>query len=146
MKVLLTFIIATLLPISSFACAMQEESQALDFRALQSNMMVAALSCDQQKNYNRFMIKYKNNLITGSEDIKSYFKRKYGFSYERELNRFVTDLANKATQFSMNKNSDTYCQQVSAMFKDLIDMEENMLGGYIEKQHLASLHGVNSCS
>ncbi len=146
MKVLFAFLVAVLMPFSSFACAMEEESDALDLRALQSNMMVAALSCDQQKNYNKFMSKYQDRLIDGGDEIKSYFKRTYGFGYEQELNRFVTNLANKATERSMKKNASTYCQQMDAMFKNLLSLEEEMLADFVEEKHFANMHGVNSCS
>lgn len=146
MKVSFVLFLSVFLPVSALACAQEEESHALDLRALQSSMMVAALSCDQQGQYNKFIRKYQDNFVEGSEEIKSYFRRTYGSGYEVELNRFITRLANEATKSSMRSDADVYCEQTAAIFDELFTLREDRLDEFAQQQHVSVLHGVNSCS
>jgi len=135
-----------LIPSASFAyCAQARESEAFEIRALQSSMMVAALSCNQHSQYNQFIRNYKSDIASGGKDIKSYFERAYGSKYEYELNKFITNLANRATKLSMEDDPDEYCDHTLAIFNSLnsskVDLEE-----FLEQEKYATLHGVNACS
>tara|TARA_B100001564_G_C20499767_1_gene605579 strand:- start:158 stop:565 length:408 start_codon:yes stop_codon:yes gene_type:complete len=127
-------------------CALEDEKQALDLKALQSSMMVAALSCGQQDAYNDFVEKYQHNISDGGDTIRTYFKARFGSSHEHELNRFVTKLANKATQESMYISSDLYCMRMHEVFTALLDMPNQQFANFVKGYHFETLHGISACS
>lgn len=125
-------------------CATTKEVQALNLKALESSLMVAALSCDQKIYYNNFAKKYNRELISNSKNIVSYFKRNYGKDYENNLNKFITRIANHASKFSMTSGHD-YCQNTKEIFLELTKSNNEAilnLSNYIEYQ---SLHGIRAC-
>lgn len=147
MKKFFAIILLSSLPFNSFAsCANKVEAQALDFAAIQSSMMVAALSCNQQSQYNKFIKKYKKEVSNGGAQVKSYFKRTYGAKYESRLNNFMTTLANKATKNSMITNADVYCGATSAALDNLLSIEDNQISKFKQRGEYSAIHGVNSCS
>ena len=146
MKKIATILLLSSLPYNALAnCANDSEIEALDFRAIQSSMMVAGLSCDKQKEYNKFMNKYNNKLSDGGSVIKSYFKRVYGKNYEHRLNKFVTSIANKATKASMTGAPDDYCNEIEQAFKELLNIKDNNLSKFTSRKKFSSIHGLNSC-
>ena len=108
-------------------------------------MMVAALSCDKQDEYNQFMNKYNKKLSKGGSVIKSYFKRVYGDKYESRLNRFMTGIANKATKASMTGAPDDYCNEIDSAFSELLEMKDNNLAKFTSRKKFSAIHGFNSC-
>jgi len=143
------YVLAVLLAIPqwSFAgCASHAESDAFTLRALKSSLMVAALSCNQQKDYNAFMDKNQTFISSGGEKIKEYFKREYGKNAENQMNRFVTQLANRASEGSMAEDSDSYCNKTKKVFAELLKLDQKKLVRFMEKNSYASMHGINSCS
>src|SRR5476649_780296 len=55
-------------------CLTPEEKTAFNTRVLQTELMVAGLSCpEHQQNYNDFVKKYKGELAKQSEGLQSYF-------------------------------------------------------------------------
>lgn len=145
MNIILVMLLSLHLPISAFACAYEEEVDAFNVRALQSSMMVAALSCDQKKQYNKFIRKHQDYIVDSSEELKSYFKRKHGSGYEKELNRFITKLANEATKKSMSDDSDAYCVQTARTFQKLYYLNHGQLQNFAKQPRFAALHGMDLC-
>lgn len=132
--------------VASATCARTSEHDAFAIRALQSQMMVAALSCNQQSAYNQLMRKHTRRFTESGKLIKAYFQRNYGTGYEGRLNRFVTTLANNATQASMDYNSESYCDNMRSTFHDLISMHDYELQEKAEERQFASLHGIKGCA
>jgi hypothetical protein len=76
------------------ACASGAETVAFRLRHLQSQLMVAGLSCNQQAAYNTFVEKFRERLAAAGGEVVGYFRRSGGG--ERLLNKHITDLANAA--------------------------------------------------
>lgn len=89
---------------------------SIEVRRLQTNLMVAALSCGARADYNAFVINHRSSLKKYGTAIRREFKRRYGKSGSRRLNRFVTRLANEASARS-NADRDQFCADASTMFK-----------------------------
>lgn len=85
--------------------------EAVRIRALQTEMMVAALNCNAKSDYNRFVNRFKPELQDQADTLKSYFDRVYGASGEKEMNRFITRLANESAKRSAKRGS-RYCDEV----------------------------------
>ncbi len=77
-------------------CASAAEKTAFDTRVLQSELMVAALSCGENARYNSFVQKFESELVANGNALRGYFARNYGKSGEDVLDRFITRIANNA--------------------------------------------------
>jgi len=72
--------------------------RALAMRVLQSEMMVAGLSCGAKPEYNAFVTKYKKALVQNGDRLKKHFYAEYGSdSGFKKLNSYVTRMANEAS-------------------------------------------------
>ncbi len=127
-------------------CAMPQEKQALDIRAMQAEMMVAAISCDQQKKYNAVLTKFEQSFANAGKAMKGYFIRNYHHNFENKMNIFITEIANESSRVSLTQDEKSFCKSTAQLFdkilagaaKDIYKVAS--LGGF-EK-----LHTIKSCS
>lgn len=91
------------------ACVSEAERQAMAVRAFQSQLMVAAVACNQADAYNTFARRYQTQLTSQGESLKAYFKRAHAGKSEKELNNFITELANAWSQVHL-QNMTSYCK------------------------------------
>lgn len=96
-----------------------KETDAVNVRILQSEMMVAALSCNMRNSYNTMVVRYQGELVAHGRVLKAMFRRDHGNSAQKELDGFVTQLANDASIRSI-KQRQAFCVNAGAVFTDLI--------------------------
>ncbi|MBL0319687.1 MAG: hypothetical protein IPP74_10440 [Alphaproteobacteria bacterium] len=133
-----------MVPAQSMAtpCATSTEKEAMDFRAMQSMLMVAALSCHQQSHYNNFVSHNKSELVENANVLKSYFHRVYGRGANDKMNSFITTLANEASKRSLSSSSESYCMQTERVFSQVLEDRSAKLS---KANDYATLHGVQAC-
>lgn len=100
-------------------CVAPRERDAQTVRALQSRLMIAALSCNARNDYNRFVTTYQRHLAYHGTGLRKYFRKKHGRGHKRALNSFVTELANGASQASI-KNRSRFCAESRTIFAALM--------------------------
>jgi aromatic ring hydroxylase len=112
---------------SSFAapCAQPNEMQAIRIRALQTELMMAGLSCNGRKHYSHFVNNYKSELKQYANAMRSYFKRAYGNSGETKMNQFVTQLANESSTRSIKRGAEEFCDNAREWF-DAVEEKDNL--------------------
>ncbi len=125
-------------------CASSIEFDALAARALQTDLMVAALACDRRDDYNAFVRSYRDALAAHGGNLRAYFARQYGRAGEATMNRFVTKLANEASSAS-NANRALYCRSTGMIFEGLAGADTPALDVVIRNPLLAVRHGVAAC-
>lgn len=130
---------------SASSCATEREIQGLNTRILQTDLMVAAISCKQQAEYNSFVKRYQAQLVDGGQSLQSYFSRNYGGAGTSKLNRFVTQVANDSSQQSLNIPSQEFCAQAAAIFSRLNSMKPSQLASVTSEPQFAVRHGVEPC-
>lgn len=146
-KLVLTAIAASLMPMSAHAaCATDAEANALNLRALKSSLMVAALSCGQQAEYNAFINKNQMLFAADGSEVKGYFSRTYGGNAEYQMNRFVTRMANEASNHSMGQESMAYCSAMKDAFRQANGLDRAGVKKLASGAQYASLHGIKSCN
>jgi len=79
---------------ASEICARPDEAMALKVAALQQELMVAALYCDDVGAYNRFVISYRHDLQESDAALLAYFQRASQRSGAENYNSYKTALAN----------------------------------------------------
>ena len=107
-------------------------------RVMQTELMVAALSCravpgrDFTGQYNKFINSHGERLVTHGQVLQSYFKARYGADSRRQLDAFVTALANDASRRSMN--SATFCDESVALFQEVSNLDRNGLESWSDRR------------
>ncbi len=132
--------------VAQASCATQAEAKAINLRALKSSLMVAALSCGQQSEYNAFIRKNQAMFSSDGQVVKGYFSRNYGSGGEYQLNRFVTKMANDASNSSMGQDSESYCAAMKETFGKLVSMDRSHVMDHAAGAQYASLHGIRTCA
>lgn len=95
---------------------------ALSVRMLQNDMMVAALACNWKPRYNSFAMTYSESLIKNGKALKQEFERVHGSGSRKELNRFITALANTASMRFATQGS-SFCDAAGAVYDQLIAVQ-----------------------
>jgi hypothetical protein len=93
----------------AMSCADRVERESLNVRQLQTQLMVAALSCNQRADYNAFITRFRPVLADHSDVMTGYFRRVFGKRSPHEINAYVTRLANEASALSI-ADRQSYCR------------------------------------
>ena len=120
---------------AAMTCISGEEAAAFRMRHLQSRLMVAALSCNQQEAYNTFVEHFRNDLVNAGGRITSYFQRVGGG--QTALNKYITDLAN-AADLSRAEDPDGFCGKSWPLFWAL-EQDPRMISN-IGRRQCAGVH------
>lgn len=127
------------------ACATDRDMAALNARVVQTELMVAALSCEERTRYNEFATSFQNVLVGRADDLRSFFQRTAGKQGSTRMNALVTRLANDASRESQNR-ADTYCQFASELFDEILKTPPVSFNAVVDKPWIAERHGVRSCN
>ncbi len=125
-------------------CAEPHEQGALQTRILQSDFMIAALSCPVRDEYTRFVEKFRGELRVQGKALRGFFTRVHGTASERRLNRFVTRMANEASHRGATHGA-TFCADAAARFEAVLAMGPTKLVTFAASQTSAGAHGFESC-
>lgn len=127
------------------SCAKPHEHQALDLRLLQTELMVGALTCGLRDSYNSFVNGYQTELTHGGKIMKAYFDRTYGKDGGRQMNRFVTNLANEASNRSLRIPQDEFCAQAATLFGVVMKQKPGHMANFVGDTPITGRHGIRSC-
>src|SRR3546814_4422954 len=89
---------------------------------LQTELVVAALSCNERTRYNAFVNKFKGELGDRGKALKAFFNRAHGKDATRRLNAFVTELANEASQRTIAYQGD-FCGDAVQRFEAVLKLQ-----------------------
>ena len=127
-------------------CASSQDLAALEVRVLQTELMVAALTCGQQDKYNTFVKTYQSELVKQGRALRALFKRVYGSAHKKRLNGFVTKLANDSSQRS-NGARQGYCMLATELFNEaLLGRTAQSLKNVTDKPWIRTKHSFQPCS
>src|SRR3546814_3141196 len=112
---------------------------------LQTELVVAALSCNERTRYNAFVNKFKGELGDRGKALKAFFNRAHGKDATRRLNAFVTELANEASQRTIAYQGD-FCGDAVQRFEAVLKLQPAELSTFAAAQNTASLHGYEVCT
>lgn len=90
----------------------------MNARILQTELMVAALACGEQRRYNAFVTIFRAEIAAQSAALRRLFDRAYGSGGRRELNAFVTRLANDAA--ARSAAGEGYCAAVGMLLTEAL--------------------------
>ena len=102
-------------------CADRVERESLNVRQLQTQLMVAALTCNQRADYNAFITRFRPVLADHSDVMTGYFRRVFGKRSPHEINAYVTRLANEASALSIADRK-SYCRASFTAMTELLSV------------------------
>jgi len=134
-------------PAVAQTCVQPAEKAAFDVRALQSQLMVAALTCGQEDQYNAFVNRYKNELGGAYRGINAHYRRTAGARGQSSLDGYITQLANAQSQDGIRQGSN-FCRNVAPLFTAALAVPANSeaLATLAVQNNLSNPHGRSDCS
>ncbi|HEX4890819.1 MAG TPA: hypothetical protein VFW37_10715 [Alphaproteobacteria bacterium] len=133
-------------PASAYAapCVAANELAPLQVRMLQTELMVAALTCNQRTDYNLFITRFQPQLSAQGKMLQSFFKQKYGSGSGKALNGFVTRIANESSRRGMVKRG-LFCRQSASIHSESKNIGPDGLLALAQTQKFSGLHGIKLC-
>jgi hypothetical protein len=112
-------------------CAQPEEMTAVQTAAVQQELMVAALTCNEISRFNAFQTGFGPELRTADATLLHLFRRLYGGRRgEAAYHAFKTKLANDSEMRSIHNNP-AYCQEAGAMLATALAGERPPLRSFV---------------
>jgi hypothetical protein len=128
----LTIAVGSMAGAQAANCYGPAETAAVQVRMLQSELMVGALACRDSNpelgmidQYNAFIHRLGDRLISHSKILQEHFQKQYGAASKRQMDSFVTALANDASTRSMT--SPNYCHGAAELFRNVAVLERRDL-------------------
>ena len=100
----------------------QDAQQAFNVIALKSALMVAALTCNQQDQYDKFMTTFQPHVLAEQHVMDAYFKRIGGHYGQSREDDFVTLLANNQSVSGIGQGG-MFCLNNSAEYKAVLALK-----------------------
>jgi hypothetical protein len=126
-------------------CARPDEVTAIQAAAIQQELMVAALTCNEVTRFNAFQTGYSKELRGSDGTLQKMFQRLYGGRQgQSEYHAFKTRLANNSSIRSIHSNPD-YCREASQVFAAALGPERPTLAGFVSGIEVTSESPIDSC-
>ncbi len=132
-------------PAVAQSCMRPAEHTAFNLRTLQSQLMVAALACNGDAEYNNFVRRFQGDLAGAYREIQGYFRRTAGGSHQRALDGFITTLANSHSEDGIRQGSN-FCANVTPLFR--VAMSQTSAASLAElavERNLVNPHTASTC-
>lgn len=119
------FLVATGAPaLAEPPCVREAERVAFDVRALQSQLMVVALVCERQDDYNAFVRRHRRGLVNAYQEMTSHFHRLHGADEgEEQRDTYITELAN-AQSHAGTRQGRAFCRNMESFVERALALRD----------------------
>jgi hypothetical protein len=100
-------------------CSAANDQSAFEVGALKSELSVLAVGCSDEDDYNRFVERYRSELVKEDGVVNEWFRHAYGRAAQREYDSYITLLANEQGQLGMHQGSD-FCPRNKMVFAEVM--------------------------
>jgi hypothetical protein len=126
-------------------CAQPMEVSAIQTAAIQQELMVAALTCNEIDHFNAFQTGFNKELRASDATLEHMFKRLFGGARgEAQYHAFKTRLANDSSMRSIHDNVN-YCQEARQVFSAALVSDRPTLSSFVATVPVTEDSPVNSC-
>jgi hypothetical protein len=130
-------------------CAKPDDITAMQAAAVQQQLMVASLSCQDYDvgvpNYNSFVIAYQPELFAADKALLRFFKRMNARTGEADYHSFKTHLANMSSQLSIH-DLRTYCNNAKAAYALALGPSRSTLAAFVATQPIVESSTYATCT
>lgn len=128
-------------PALAQSCLSPAARAGFDLRALQSQLMVAALSCDKYGEYGQFMNRNASTLRESIGAIRTHYR-----GNSTAVDNYITNLANTHSQEGIRQGSH-FCRDVGALFQEALAAPDRAgLQRVTANRRIATLHDAPACA
>lgn len=125
-------------------CLRPAEKTAFDVHTLQTALMVAALNCKQEDEYNGFVTRFRSDLGGAYRNVAAHFRRTGGGV--RRLDDHITNLANAHSQDSIRQGS-LFCQNVAPMWQRVMALRTGAdLAQFSTTNSVTQIYAAQACT
>ena len=125
-------------------CATADEVTAIQAAAIQQQLMVAALTCNQVDHFNAFQTSFGKELRRSDASLERMFRRLYAGRGEAEYHAFKTRLANDSSIRSIHDNPG-YCHDAGIVFEAALIADKPSLGSFVSGIEVTEQGPIGSC-
>ncbi len=123
-------------------CTRAEDAMALKTAALQQELMVAALYCNDVAPYNRFVTSYQHELQASDATLMHYFTHGHGGA--SAYHAYKTNLANDFSLSGLH-GMQAFCSNANTSFDAAFGSGARSLVSFMSTQSVAGTEGIRSC-
>jgi hypothetical protein len=106
-------------PAVANACVRPADRTSIDLRAVQSALMVGAISCNRTEEYNQFVRRHQRDLGSAHTTVFAAFRRVHGSQAQRQYDVYITNLANAQSQEGIRQGSH-FCRDIGPLFQSAL--------------------------
>ena len=133
-------------PVWASSCATPQDLAAMKVASLKSELMVTAITCQDQAHYNQFMTKFRPDLVAQEHNLQAYFTRAYGRAGQKQHDDYITALANNESNAGLTQGT-ALCQGNEPMFDEVMALPSGAdLPDYAAGKNLAQPLVAVACS
>ena len=146
-RTIMTCLLAASLATPAFAQCMQPtEKPGFDIRALQSQLMVLALTCSQTDEYNRFVTQNRAVLTGAYNDVQRHFRRVAGNAWQRQIDAYITNTANGHSQTGISQGS-LFCSNQAQLFPQALAVtSREQLAQLSQQRQITQVYEPPACA
>jgi hypothetical protein len=126
------------------SCAKPREALALKTAALQQELMVAALYCDDAGAYNQFVLSHQQELRESDASLLGYFQRVSQHAASDNYNSYKTALANDFSLAGL-RGRERFCYAADAAFDEAARSRDRSLNAFVAAQSVAGTQAYPAC-
>lgn len=124
------------------SCVKGPDEVALQTRVIQTDLMVAALSCGASARYNEFVKANQPTLMAAHTQLTKFFTKARGG--QKALNIFITKLANDSSRRSI-ANIAAFCQETGWLYDAILSPARGDFVTFISQLYASQRHGFTPC-
>ena len=128
------------------ACHRSADEKSVYMRALQTDLMVSALTCNISDQYNVFIHQFQPVLVKDAKQLQSYYKKTHGKGGPTELNAFVTHLANDESERSIQEGQAQYCDEATKLFTAVLALPSTQVEDFSTQLAISADAPVKPCA
>jgi hypothetical protein len=136
-------VILPVTPVAFSGCVSPQEREAFEVYGLRTEALVGAQSCRMTDRFNKFAVKYRNELTTEGRALRGYYKKSYGKSGDATLDIFVTELSNAS--FVDGSTASDFCAATATLFDTLMAAPVGHLAAFSAQHPAPALPAMDSC-
>jgi hypothetical protein len=132
-------------PALAQGCIRPAERSAVDLRAVQSQLMVAAIACGRSEDYNAFVRRYQADLGAAHRTVFGVFRRAHAAQAQRQYDQYITNLANAQSQDGIRQGSH-FCRDIGPLFQAaLAAPNAGAVAALTAQHHIANPMPIADC-
>jgi len=145
-RTIIAGLVAASIATPAFAsCIQPSEKPGFDIRALQSQLMVLALTCSREDDFNRFVIQNRAVLVGAYGDVQRHFRRVAGGAWQRQIDAYITNAANSHSQVGISQGS-LFCSNQAQLFPQALAVStREQLSELSRQRQIAQVYDLPLC-